>query len=110
MNFGDTPGYHLIVNFNGTYERLAEDSEIAFGAAGHNTHSIHIAWKGGWKNKKAVDNRTNEQKTTLLTLVRTMRSRYPDAKIVGHTDFDGVSKACPSFDVKQWLDCVGINS
>lgn len=117
----DKVGYHLIINADGSYERLAPDSEVTYGVGGHNAHSIHICYKGGVKQGVATDNRTNEQKKTLLTLVRTMRSRYPKAKIYGHRDLspdrDGDGqieknewlKACPCFDVKEWLSCVGIN-
>jgi N-acetylmuramoyl-L-alanine amidase len=116
------PGYHLIVNADGTHERLAPDAETTNGVAGHNKHAIHICYKGGWKDGNAVDNRTPEQKKTLLTLVRTMRSRYPKATILGHRDFSPDRngngrvdrpewiKACPSFDVAQWLNESGIKA
>lgn len=106
------PGYHLVVNADGSYERLAPDAETTNGVAGHNKHAIHIAYKGGWESGKPMDNRTPEQKKTLLTLVRTMRRRYPKAIIQGHRDFspdrngNGIVdrpewiKACPSFDAK----------
>jgi N-acetylmuramoyl-L-alanine amidase len=32
-----------------------------------------------------------------------LTERYPQAKVFGHRDFPGVKKACPSFDVRQWL-------
>jgi uncharacterized protein YeaO (DUF488 family) len=49
------------------------------------------------------DTRTEAQKKSLLTLVRTYRSRYPGIKILGHRDWPNVHKACPSFDVDEWL-------
>jgi N-acetylmuramoyl-L-alanine amidase len=113
------PGYHLLVSED-SYDRLAEDEEICNGVAGNNKHSIHISYKGGWEKGKPVDNRNEYQKKTLLTLVRTMRHRYPTARILGHRDFspdkngNGVIdkpewiKACPSFDVKAWLKENGI--
>lgn len=116
----DKVGYHLLISADGFYERLAPDDEPTNGVAGHNAHSIHICYKGGWKDGAPVDNRTPEQKRALLTLVRTMRGRYPGAKIVGHRDLspdadkDGKVeehewlKACPSFDVAAWLAEVGI--
>jgi N-acetylmuramoyl-L-alanine amidase len=104
------PGYHLIIKADGDYDRLAEDKDVTNGVAGHNANSIHISYVGGVDTKnKPKDTRTDKQKTTLLTLVRTMRSRYPGAKIVGHRDFPGVKKACPSFDVAKWLEEVGID-
>lgn len=38
------------------------------------------------------------QKKTLLTLVRTLKGRYPHAQVVGHRDC--APKACPCFDAK----------
>ena len=32
-----------------------------------------------------------------------LTERYPKAQVLGHRDFPNVKKACPSFDVKQWL-------
>lgn len=51
---------------------------------------------------KPIDNRTPEQITTMVTLIRTMLARYPNARLLGHRDFPGVRKACPSFDVRAW--------
>lgn len=119
--WGDTPGYHLIISADGNYERLYPDDKPTNGVGGHNAHAIHICYKGGVKQGIAIDNRTADQKKTLLTLVRTMRGRYPGAKVVGHRDLspdrDGDGKveqnewlkSCPAFDVASWLKSVGIN-
>lgn len=100
-------GYHVIIDADGTYERLAPDSAVTNGVKGHNAHSIHICYKGGWENGKAVDNRTPAQKKTMLTLVKAMKVKYPNTKILGHRDFLVPGKPgwkeCPSFDVKSWL-------
>lgn len=97
-----SPGYHLLVSADGSYERLAEDHEICNGVAGQNKHSVHISYKGGVDDKgKALDNRTAAQKKTLLTLVREMKRRYPKARVVGHRDFQGVKKDCPSFNAMK---------
>jgi N-acetylmuramoyl-L-alanine amidase len=34
----------------------------------------------------------------LLSLLMDLRRFYPDARILGHRDFPGVRKACPSFN------------
>lgn len=104
-------GYHILVNADGTYDRLANDLIVTNGVAGYNSNSIHISYKGGVDSKgKAVDNRTKEQKETLITLVRTFKSRYPNAKVLGHRDFSPDKngngkvdyweriKECPCFD------------
>lgn len=99
-------GYHILVNADGSYERLANDDQITNGVAGYNSNSIHISYKGGVDSKgKSVDNRTEAQKKTLLTLVRTFKSRYPNAIVQGHRDFLEKGKIgwkdCPCFNAKK---------
>ena len=37
---------------------------------------------------------------------RKILEKYPKSKIMGHNEFPGVKKACPSFDVRKWVnDC-----
>lgn len=100
------PGYHLIVKPDGSYVRLAPDETVCNGVKNWNSKSIHISYIGGVDSKmKAKDTRTEAQKKTLLTLVRTMKSRYPNAKVQGHRDFPRVAKDCPSFDaIKEYKE------
>lgn len=99
-----SPGYHLIILPDGSFQRLAPDEATTNGVAGHNANSIHISYIGGVDSQnRPIDNRTPQQRNTMLTLVRTLRSRYPHAEVLGHRDFPGVAKACPSFDVRSWL-------
>lgn len=96
------PGYHLIVLPNGDFERLAPDETVCNGVKGHNYNSVHISYIGGIdKNNKAIDNRTESQKKTLLELICELKTKYPEARILGHRDFEGVAKDCPSFDAIQ---------
>jgi N-acetylmuramoyl-L-alanine amidase len=90
-------GYHVIINADGSYERLAPDSQVTNGVKGHNSYSVHICYKGG----KSGDTRTDAQKRTLLELVKEMRAKYHKAVIQGHRDFVGVAKSCPQFDAKR---------
>lgn len=93
------PGYHLIVKPNGEYERLASDETICNGVKNYNSVSMHISYIGGIDSKgKAIDNRTAEQKQTMLELICDLKSKYPSAKIQGHRDFPNVAKDCPSFN------------
>ena len=104
-------GYHILVSKDGTYERLAPDETITNGVAGFNSNSIHISYKGGVDSKgNALDNRTEAQKKILLTLVKTFKTKYTNAKVQGHRDFSPDKnkngkidpweyiKMCPSFD------------
>jgi len=115
------PGYHQCIAANGTISRLAIEEEVCNGVAGFNRNSLHVSYIGGVDaNGKPIDNRTDAQKAALLYIVQTWAHKYPDAKIMGHRDFsrdlnrDGIlqpsewAKACPSFDVKEWCEQVGL--
>ena len=47
-----------------------------------------------------ADTRTPEQKASLLKLLKQLKQRYPNAKIVGHRDFNS-HKNCPCFDARS---------
>lgn len=107
-----SPGYHYLISMDGSVEQLADEAKICNGVAGHNANAIHVSYKGGWDLKKGVslDNRTQQQKDSMLNLLIELKARYPKAKILGHRDLskdldgDGVVekhewiKVCPSFD------------
>jgi N-acetylmuramoyl-L-alanine amidase len=96
-------GYHYLISADGTIEQLAEESQTTNGVAGFNSNSIHVSYKGGVENGKPKDTRTPDQKYALEVLVHKLKKKYPNAIVQGHRDFPKVAKACPSFDVKQWL-------
>ena len=98
------PGYHYIIKRNGEIVRLQSENLIANGVGGHNQCAIHISYIGGVdKNNVPIDNRTDAQKHALFNKLISLSEKYPQAMILGHRDFPGVSKMCPSFDVKEWL-------
>jgi N-acetylmuramoyl-L-alanine amidase len=99
-----SPGYHYIITPNGTDVQLADISKQTNGVKGHNKNSIHISYIGG----QFGDDRTEYQKRTMAELVRKFKVIYPKAQILGHCDFSGVTKSCPNFNVKQWLQDEGI--
>ena len=98
------PGYHFIIKRNGEIVRLQPEGLIANGVAGNNRYSIHISYIGGVdKDNKPFDNRTDAQKHAMFNKLVALSEKYPNAIIKGHRDFPGVTKACPSFDVREWL-------
>lgn len=113
-------GYHHLINEDGTIENITPISEVSNGVAGYNSTSIHISYKGGVKDGKPFDNRTEAQKKSIENLVKEYRLKFPKAKVVGHRDFspdknrDGVVspnewlKSCPSFSVSEWLKQIGL--
>ena len=72
------------------------------GCYGQNQRAINVCYVGGVDTSKKglppIDNRTPQQKAALLTLLKQLRRKYPQAKTYGHRDF--ANKACPSFDAK----------
>ncbi len=110
-------GYTDLVHLNGTVERLVENNEdaevdpweVTNGVKGYNTVSRHIVYAGGVAKdgKTPKDTRTLEQKRALTAYVRRFHERFPQVRIVGHTELNP-QKACPSFDVQQWLQSIGI--
>jgi len=94
-------GYHVIVTPDGKINRLAPDESVCNGVAGFNSVSLHVSYIGGVDaNGKAIDNRTPQQKDSLLQVLTEWKRLYPDAIIQGHKDFPKVAKACPSFNAK----------
>ena len=101
--------YHWIVTLDGAMHRSLRDEERGAHVGGHNSHNIGVCYVGGCTKDmaRAKDTRTEAQKKSLLTLVRTYRARYPGIKILGHRDWPNVHKDCPSFDVAGWLREMG---
>lgn len=104
-------GYHYAVMPSGRIEQMLPEEEVSNGVQGYNSTSINVAYIGGIDgNGKAVDNRTEEQKKSLVSLLKSLRERYPKAKIMGHRDIspdkngNGIIdpweriKECPCFD------------
>ena len=107
------PGYHYIVDPGGAIHQLLDDEKVSNGVRGYNQTSINVAYIGGIDAEgKAMDNRTGPQKKALAKLLRLLRSRYPDAVILGHRDISPDTngngtvdpweriKECPCFDAK----------
>ena len=96
------PGYHFIVLPDGTAVQLLPIEEVSNGVKGFNSVLINIAYLGGVDAKNnPLDNRTPQQKATLLELLKKYKKQFPKAIIQGHGDFPNVKKACPSFDAKK---------
>ena len=94
-------GYHILVHLDGSYERIRPDDQRGQHCPQQNMNNraVAICYVGGVDiNNKPCDTRTDAQKRTLLSLVRTMKARYPGAHVIGHRDI--APKACPSFNAK----------
>ena len=102
--------YHWIVELDGNAHHSLDDSTRGAHVGGHNTGNIGICYVGGCDEHMhgAKDTRTAAQKATLERLVREYVAKYPNITIRGHREWPGVSKACPSFDVSDWLHELGL--
>src|SRR5579884_3902605 len=102
--WGDIPGYHYVIKSNGELVKLLDESKNSNGVYLHNSTCLNIAYIGGIdKEGNPKDTRTRAQEDTMFNLIVALTERYPQAQVLGHRDFPGVAKACPSFDVKTWL-------
>lgn len=64
--------------------------------------SIGIAYVGGLDDDgRPADTRTEAQRIVLLQLVRDLMEEYAVTENHGHNEY--ANKACPCFDVRQWL-------
>lgn len=96
------PGYHFIIKPDGTVVELLTIDQVSNGVKGFNHQTINISYIGGIDAKNSsLDNRTLQQKASLLKLLKELKNKFPTAIIQGHRDFPNVKKACPSFDAKK---------
>lgn len=108
-------GYHFVIRLGGKIELGRDERLTGAHVAGFNTGSIGVVYVGGVdKNGKPKDTRTEQQKKSMLFLVKQLVRAYPKAEVKGHRDFspdlnkDGKiqpnewMKACPSFDAVKW--------
>ena len=109
-------GYHYVVCLDGRLEKGRDISLIGAHCKGWNEHSIGICYIGGLDgNGYPADTRTNAQKRVLYQLIMDLKREYNVAQVLGHRDTspdlngNGVIepyeyvKACPCFDVKEFL-------
>ena len=105
------PGYHYVVHADGHVSQLLGEQFVSNGVKGYNSTAINVAYIGGIDSRgKAVDNRTAEQKASLVKLLTELKGRYPKAEILGHRDISADTngngivdpweriKECPCFD------------
>ena len=94
-------GYHYVIYRDGSINKGRDESKIGAHCTGHNSYSIGVCYVGGVAKdgKTAKDTRTDAQKKSLLSLLRNLKMKYPQASIHSHRDY--AHKACPSFDATK---------
>lgn len=99
-NGWDDIGYHYVIELDGSLHVGRDEDIIGSHCKGHNSESIGICYVGGLdKNGRPKDTRTDAQKSTMLSLIKRLKAKYPGAIVYGHNNFS--SKACPCFDAKE---------
>ena len=102
-------GYHDVIRLDGTVEHGRPYYVVGAHCEGHNTHSIGICYIGGRKIVEGTgkwvwaDTRTEAQTAALrrkLAAILVCFNLQPSC-IHGHNEFS--NKACPCFDVRQWV-------
>lgn len=115
-------GYHYIIRRDGTVEKGRTDTTPGAHARGYNLYSLGICLVGGveigegptptaeeWYENystirpKPENNYTPAQFVSLRKILDDLLVAHPDADILGHRDLPGVNKACPCFDVREWI-------
>ena len=95
-------GYHYLIGLNGEVWTGRPIEQIGAHTLGYNENSVGVCYVGGCaQDMKPKDTRTAAQKLALTKLVKELKAKYPAATIHGHYEY--AAKACPSFDVKQWI-------
>lgn len=111
-------GYHRVIKRGGTVENgrpldadhILEPNEVGAHVEGFNSRSVGVCMVGGVTEADInipENNFTLEQWAALKMLITAWREQFPDATIVGHTELNP-GKACPSFNVREWLEQEGI--
>lgn len=98
-------GYHFVIKRDGTVETGRKLNEPGAHASGVNQKSLGICLVGGLDTAGNPENNFNAvQFEALENLLIDLKAQFPHVtQIIGHRDVFGVKKACPCFDVREWL-------
>lgn len=83
-------GYHYFVRKNGSIYRGRPEWAVGAHVSGMNNCSLGICAEGDYDKEQTMP---DAQKSAIIALIKDVKSRYPQAKIVGHRDI-GASD-CP---------------
>lgn len=97
----DGIGYHYVITEDGARQAGRPEYWVGSHVAKHNTLSVGICLIGR-------EEFTAEQYGELVALLRELKGRYPQAKIVGHYQLDP-AKTCPNFDVPAFIKNHGLS-
>lgn len=98
-------GYHYYITRNGDIHPMRDVSEIGAHVRGCNAYSIGVAYEGGLDAAgKPADTRTDEQKASLISLLRYLKETYPEiVLIIGHRDLSPDLNRDGKIEPKEWV-------
>jgi N-acetylmuramoyl-L-alanine amidase len=100
-------GYHFVIKRDGTVQTGRPLDRQGAHVQGYNHLSVGVCMIGGVTEddvKVPENNFTPEQFASLRNVLAMLKQKFPHAEILGHRDMPHVHKACPSFDVRAWLN------
>lgn len=98
-------GYHQVIRRNGAIELGRPLHVSGAHAQGFNQHSVGVCLVGGVdSSNNPVNNFTAKQFDSLEITLDYWKRIYSKAKVLGHRDLPGVTKACPCFDAIEWWE------
>jgi len=101
INFGwDGIGYHKVICRCGKIENGRPEYWVGAHVKGKNEISLGVCLIGR-------DKFTKKQFISLEKVLKSWKSLYPNANIIGHCDTGDTLKTCPNFNVTDW--CKSIN-
>ncbi len=96
LGFGwDGIGYHKVICRSGEIQEGRPEFWKGAHVKGKNDISLGVCLIGR-------DKFTVEQFNSLTKVLKTWKSFYPNASIIGHCDVSDTNKTCPNFDVITW--------
>lgn len=104
-------GYHFVIRRDGEVEAGRSLEEIGSHVRNHNARSLGVCLVGGVDaRRRPKNNFTVAQWGALKDLLADLQLRFSSSRVIGHRDFPGVSKACPSFDAIDWAKANGFRA
>ena len=96
LSFGwDGVGYHKIINRSGRIENGRPEYWVGAHVRGKNEISLGVCLIGR-------DKFTKKQFISLEKVLKSWKTLYPNANVIGHSDIGNTSKTCPNFNVTDW--------
>jgi len=101
----DDIGYHYVITTHGDIQPGRSLGYVGAHAKGYNANSIGVCLVGGLDEDGNPANTFNHtQMSALKELIKSLMVVFPNiSSVEGHRDLEGVSKACPCFDVKDFI-------